>query len=92
MRKLAQSELMHDLARLGIPVIVLLRSLEGPEHLESGAREVGINKCILQRNDQAVTPEQGNKPGNACGRRELHVIRPLDRQTERGHVLYTLTE
>src|SRR6266540_7429597 len=67
MRKLAQSELMHDLARLGISVAILLRSLERPKYLESAAREVGINNRVLQRDDQTVTAEQGNKPGSTCG-------------------------
>src|ERR1700693_5919637 len=47
------------LAWLGIAVIVFFLRLQGAENLQCSARELRIDKDILQRDDQGVASERG---------------------------------
>lgn len=48
MCEFAHAQFVHDLARLGVAVIVFLGSLEGSEHFESATGKVGIDQRVLQ--------------------------------------------
>ena len=90
--ELAQAEFVHDLARLGIAIIVALGRLQRAEHVERPARKVGTDESGLQRDDQAVAAEQGHEPWQPGGRHELHVIGAGDGQAQCRHVVRRLPE
>ena len=43
MRKLAVAQLVQDLARLGVAVVVVFLGLQRPEHVERAAGELGMD-------------------------------------------------
>ena len=87
MRELAVAQLVHDLARLGIAVVVALLRLPAAQHVERAAGELRIDQDVLQRDDQAVAAERRHEPGQAGGGHEHHVVGAGDRQAQRRHVL-----
>ena len=92
MRELADPQLVHDLARLGVAPIVALARLVAGEDVERAAGEIRIEDAVLQRHDQAVAAEQTDEPGHPRGGDELHVAGALEWQSQRGHVLGGLVE
>ncbi len=90
MRQLPITHLVWDLAGLCIPVIVQLGCLERAQHLQSAASELRIDQQVLQGDDQTVTAERGNEPGQArCGQ-EHHVVGAAHGQAQGRHVLERL--
>ena len=92
MRELPIANFMQYLAGFGIAVVVRLLGLQGAEDLERSARELRIDEGVLQRDDQAVAPEWGDEPWESGGRQENQVIRALNRQPKRSHVLQPLAK
>ena len=87
MRQLAVAQLVHDLAWLGVAIVVALLRLPAAKHVERTAGELRIDQDVLQRDDQAVAPERRHEPRQAGGGHEHHVVGARDRQTQRRHVL-----
>ena len=90
MRQLAVAQLVQDLARLGVAVVVALLRLVLPQHLQRARGEFRIDDHRLQRDDQRVAAEQCHEPRQPGGGHEHHVVRALQRQPQGGHVLHTL--
>ncbi len=90
--QLAAAQLVHDLARLGITVIVARLGLPAGQHLERAARELRVQDHRLQAGDQRVAPEQRHEPRQPGGGQVVHVAIALDRQAQRRHVLDRLVE
>jgi hypothetical protein len=90
MRELTQSQLMHDLAGLGITMIVPLRRLVFAQNLQCCCRELRVNQCALQGGNQAVASDQRHESGHTSSGHLAHVIGALDRQSQSGHVLHRL--
>ena len=59
------ANLVHDLARLGVDVGVVLGRLQVGEHLEGAAGQLGPEHERLQAGDQRVAAEHGHEPGHA---------------------------
>ena len=68
MRQLAVSKFMENLSRLGVAPVIVLRRLKLGQFFQAPSREGGIDDHILKPGDQAIAPEQGDKPRYA-GRR-----------------------
>ena len=90
MREFAVAEFVQDLAGFGVAVVVALLCLISAEDLKRAGGEAGIDDHGLQRDDQRVTAEQGDEPGQAGGGDEDHVVHAFERQAECGHVLHAL--
>ena len=80
MGELAVAHLVQDLPGLSVTVVVPILGLKRAQDVERAAGEVWIDQQVLQRNDQAVPAERGDKPRQAGGRQENQVIRADDRQ------------
>ena len=87
MRQLAVAQFVHDLARLGVAIVVALLRLPAAQHVQRAAREFRIDQDVLQRHDQAVAAERRHEPRQARGGHEHHVVGAGDRQAQRRHVL-----
>ena len=90
MSEFAITELVRDLAGFGVTIVVLDLCLERAQDVEAATGEVRIDQDVLQRNDQAVPAERGDKPRQAGGWQKNLVIGADDRQPERRHVLERL--
>ncbi len=91
-RQFAAAKLVHDLAGLGVAVVVPLARLQAAQDLERAARERRIHRDGLQRHDEAVPPERRHEPGQAGRGHELRGVVAADRQTKRRHVVNRLVE
>ena len=87
MRQFAVAQLVHDLARLGVAIVVALLRLPAAQHVQRAAGELRIDQDVLQRHDQAVAAERRHEPRQAGGGHEHHVVGARDRQAQRRHVL-----
>ena len=70
--ELAVADLVLDLARLQVTLVVGDRALQVREGPQGGEGETGREHEGLQRDDERVPPEQGHEPGHA-GRRHPSV-------------------
>jgi hypothetical protein len=89
-RELAVALLMQDLAGFGVTIIVFDLRLQRAQNVEAAAREVRIDKGVLQRNDQAVAAKRGDKPWQARSGQKNLVVSSGDREAQCGHVLKRL--
>ena len=67
--QLADAQLVEDLARLHVPVRIVLGRLPVGQDPERLARDVGHERQDLERGDDAVPPEQRREPRDARPRR-----------------------
>src|SRR5262245_50330448 len=67
-RQLAGAQLVRDLSRLGVALIVDRGCLELGELPERAAREAGVHDHVLQARDQRVAAEDRHEPRHAGGR------------------------
>ena len=87
MRELAVAQLVHDLARFGVAVVVPLLGLPAAQHVERAACELRVDQHVLQRHHQAVATEWRHEPRQAGGGDEHHVVGAGDRQAQCRHVV-----
>jgi hypothetical protein len=86
MGELAEADLVQDLARIRIAVIVALSGLKFGKLLERAAGESRIDHHILQANDQAVAAEKRHEPWHS-GRGHPDIVRHiLVVEPERAHI------
>ena len=85
-RQFAIAELVRDLSRFGVPIVIALRRLVAPEDIQRPASELWVNQHGLQGDDQAVAAEQRDEPRQAGGGYEHHVVGSRDRQSQGRHV------
>src|SRR5919197_991356 len=60
--KLSIANLVQDLARLCVTVVVLVLCLEGAQDLQAATSEIWIGQNVLQRSDKAVPAKRSHKP------------------------------
>src|SRR5215469_2939800 len=88
----ADADLVQNLTRLGIAVVVNLRGLQLSEDFQCSPGKVGIDDHVLQADNQAVAPKDGNEPGYAgCGKKFACRLAELA-QPQCGHVFHGLFE
>ena len=90
MCEFAEAHLVQDLPGLLVTVIVGFDRLKSAQYVERAAGEIGIDVSVLQCRDQGVAAEQRDEPGDGRDGCEFEVMRSLDRQSQRGHVLHCL--
>ncbi len=90
--QLAGAQLVHDLAGLGVTVVVAAGRLIAAQNVQRAIGEIRIDDGVLQGDDEAVAAEQADEPGHPGGRDEFQVVGALERQAQRRHVLHRLVE
>ena len=90
-RGFALTQLVDDLARLGVDRGVVLVRLELGEHLECAVRELRPEEERLQARDQRVAAEDRHEPGHP-GRRQLSDRRVAAADAKRGQIGHGLRE
>src|SRR5216684_3362794 len=58
--KLSVANLVQDLARLCVTVVVLILCLEGAQEVEGATSEIWMDQNVLQRSDQAVPAKRSH--------------------------------
>src|SRR5581483_6947223 len=86
-RELAQSQLVQDFSGFGVAVIVALGGLIGTQRVQGSSRQPRMDSRVLNGSNQAVSPEQPDKPGHAGRGDELESIVVFNRQTQRRNVV-----
>src|SRR6516165_10036568 len=92
MGKLAVTYFVQNLAGFGVAIFVHILCLKRAENFQCTAGELRIDEGVLQRDDQAVASERGDKPRESSRRKEDQVVGPFDREAKSGHVLECLTK
>ena len=78
MRQLAVAQLVQDLARLGVAVVVALRRLLAPQNLQRTARRIPDRRSsFCNETIRRVAAEQRHEPRQPRCRHEHHVIGAL---------------
>src|SRR5690242_12807553 len=81
---------MHNLARLSIPVRIVLSRLKLPEHFQSCPCKLRVNEGILQRHDKTIPAKRRYKPWQPGRGYEFHVVGLCNRQAQGRHIFYSL--
>src|SRR5262249_49414545 len=89
-REFAIAKFVEDLAWFSIAIWIVTFRLQRAQDLQRAARELRVDKRILQRNEQTIAAKWSDEPRQSSSRHENHMIRTLDRQTECRHVLERL--
>src|ERR1700730_636490 len=87
MGQLTVAQFVEYLAWLGVSIRIVFLCLKRAEDVQRATCEFRIDQDVLERDDQTVASEWRDEPGKPGGRHEDGMIRALDREAERGHVL-----
>ena len=83
---------MHDFSRLGIAEIVALGRLVHTQYFERAARELRVGHRGLDRDDQAVAPEQRHEPRQTRSGYDVRRVLAFDLEPQCGQVVGGLVE